>query len=71
MLIRAGNTLVPMSSIDTCVMKGDEIVINTLSGKLFVASGQEAEVIRAMVARVQKPTPTKKVSNVRQEEEVG
>lgn len=71
MLIKAGDRLIPMSAIESCVIKGDEIVINTISGKIFMASGKEAEVIRAMVARVQKPSSIKKESNVRQEEEVG
>lgn len=69
MLIKAGDRLIPLSSIETCELRHSEVIIYTRSGSAFVASGQDADVIKAMVARIQKPSTGKKADNVRKEEE--
>ncbi len=69
MLIRATDRLIPLTSIHFCVDRKDGIAIHTISGQVFFADGKDAEVIRAMVARIQKSDSGKKASNVRKEEE--
>ena len=69
MLIRAGNRIIPLTSIAYCeVVRNDEIIIHTLTGNVLVAAGSDAEVIQAMVARIQKPQTGKKAQGVRKEE---
>ena len=69
MLIKAGDRLVPISAINHCEIRNVEVIIHTLSGDKFLASGEDAEVIKAMVARIQKPSTGKKADNVRKKEE--
>ena len=70
MLIRATDRLIPLSSIHYCVDRKDGISIHTNSGNVFFADGKDAEVLRAMDARIQKTDPGKKAPNVRKEEEI-
>ena len=69
MLIRATDRLIPLSSIHFCVDRKDGIAVHTINEQVFFADGKDAEVIRAMVARIQKSESGKKASNVRKEEE--
>ena len=69
MLIKAGDRLIPITSINHCELRNSEVIISTMSGDKFLASGQDADVIKAMVARIQKPSTGKKADNVRKEEE--
>lgn len=61
MLIRIGTALIPLTSILWCEEKGNEIVVHGVQGfgfsgkNVFVASGDDAKIIKAMVARMQKP----------------
>ena len=70
MLIRATDRLIPLTSIHYCVDRKDGISVHTTSGSVFFADGKDAEVIRAMVARIQKTDSGKKAPNVRKEEGV-
>lgn len=67
MLIRCtGNVLVPLSRIDKCEDKGDTIIV-WVEDEAHYATGQDAEVIRSLVA--QKPQQAaKETANVRKEE---
>jgi hypothetical protein len=51
------------------VDRKDGIAVHTINEQVFFADGKDAEVIRAMVARIQKSDSGKKASNVRKEEE--
>lgn len=61
MLIRVGTALIPLTSILWCEEKGTEIVIHGVQGfgfggkNVFVAGGEDAKIIKALVARMQKP----------------
>lgn len=67
MLIRCnGNNLIPLSRIDVCEDKGDTIVI-MVAGKAYYAQGDEAEVIRSLVAT--KPQSAAKDSKYGKQEE--
>lgn len=70
MLIRCnGNILIPLSKIDKCEDRGDTIVVWVDDERHF-ASGDDAEVIRSLVAHkaTQQPQAAQEKSHVRQEE---
>ena len=69
MLIRCnGNVLIPLSAIDKCVDRQDCIIVY-VDDESHYATGEDAEVIRSLVA--QKPQKAaKEQSNVRKEEQV-
>ena len=70
MLIRCnGNVLIPVSRIDKCEDRGDTIVVY-IDDERHHASGEDAEVIRSLVAHkaTQQPQAAKEKSHVRQEE---
>jgi hypothetical protein len=69
-LIRCnGNVLIPVSRIDKCEDKGDCIVV-WVEDETHFARGEDAEVIRSLVAHkaTQQPQAAKEKSHVRQEE---
>jgi len=70
-LIRCnGNVLVPLTSIDKCVDKGDCIVVY-VDDETHFARGEDAEVIRSLVAHKatqEQPKAAKEQSHVRKEE---
>jgi len=69
-LIRCnGNVLVPISRIDKCEDRGDTIVVY-IDGERHYASGEDAEVIRSLVAHkaTQQPKAAQEKSHVRKEE---
>ena len=71
MLIKCSNgVLVPLTSIDKCVDKGDCIVVY-VDDEAHFAHGEDAEVIRSLVARKatqEQPKAAKEQSHVRKEE---
>ena len=70
MLIRCnGNVLVPVARIDKCEDRGDTIVVY-IDDERHYASGEDAEVIRSLVAHkaTQQPKAAQEKSHVRQEE---
>jgi hypothetical protein len=70
-LIRCnGNVLVPLSRIDKCEDRGDTIVVY-VNDERHYASGEDAEVIRSLVAHKatqEQPKAAKEQSHVRKEE---
>ncbi len=71
MLIRCnGNVLVPLSSVDKFVDKGDVIVVY-VDDETHFAQGEDAAMIRSLVVRnapQQQPMAAKEESHVRKEE---
>ena len=67
MLIRCtGNVLVPLSRIDKCEDKGDTIIV-WVEDEAHYAQGEDAEVIRSLVAQ-KPPKAAKETVHVRKEE---
>ena len=70
MLIRCtGNVLIPLSRIDKCEDKGDAIIV-WANKETHFARGDDAEVIRSLVAHkaTQQPQAAQEKIHVRQEE---
>mgnify|MGYP006274680189 CR=1 FL=1 len=69
MLIRCnGNILIPLQRISKCEDKGGEVLI-WADGSAYHATGENAKVVQALVAKIQKNG--KKTDHVRKEEEQG